>query len=106
MLRCNGEIERLDSTGTVLGLFEEWDCTIGALPLNARDNFALYTDGITEAFNDSGEEFREDRLVESIRRYQDLPIQGLVASVVDEVKKFGAAEQNDDITLIIACCRP
>jgi len=105
VLRCNGVIERLDSTSTVLGLFEEWDCAIAELPLNAGDIFALYTDGITEAFNDAGEEFGEGRLVESIRQHRDLPIHGLVASIVDEVQQFSANEQNDDITLIMARCR-
>jgi len=105
VFRCNGEIERLDSTSTVLGLFEEWDCAIGELPLNAGDIFALYTDGITEAFNDAGEEFGEGRLVESLRQHRDLPIQGLVASIVDDVQQFSANEQNDDITLIMARCR-
>ena len=51
LLRSDSTLERLDSTCTVLGLFKEWDCSIGERQLFPGDTLALYTDGITEAFN-------------------------------------------------------
>src|SRR5262245_50287832 len=68
LLRSDGSIERLDSTCTVLGLFEEWECSMGAVQLRTGDTLALYTDGVTESFNDAGEEFGEERLIEAIGR--------------------------------------
>src|SRR5579872_6153745 len=62
LLRRDGTLERLHSTATVLGLFKEWDCSIGERRLLSGDTLALYTDGVTEAFNDAGEEFGERRL--------------------------------------------
>src|SRR5580658_560332 len=49
VLRGNNSLERLASTCTVLGLFQDWDCSIDECGLLAGDVIALYTDGITEA---------------------------------------------------------
>jgi serine phosphatase RsbU (regulator of sigma subunit) len=105
LLRQDGALERLGSTSTVLGLFKEWDCSTGECPLSCGDTFALYTDGITESFDASGEEFGEHRLVESLRRHRDQLSSVLVASIVEDVKTFSPHEQSDDMTLIIAKCR-
>jgi phosphoserine phosphatase RsbU/P len=105
LLRSGGAVERLDSTATVVGIFTEWECTIGERLLEAGDTLALYTDGITEAFNESGEEFAEARLIEALRRHRGLSSQDLLAAVVDEVQRFSAHEQYDDITLVVAKCR-
>ncbi|MGA3025873.1 MAG: SpoIIE family protein phosphatase [Bryobacteraceae bacterium] len=105
LLRRDGEIERLDSTGTVLGLFEQWDCSIGERRLSPGDTLALYTDGITESFDDAGEEFGEQRLTEALRRHCELLPTDLLAAIVDEVRRFSPGEQHDDITLIVARCK-
>jgi serine phosphatase RsbU (regulator of sigma subunit) len=104
ILRSDDGIERLDSTSTVLGLFREWDCATGECPLFRGDILVLYTDGITESFNDAGEDFGEQRLIDALRRYRALPSQTLIASIVAEVQQFSAREQHDDITLIVARC--
>jgi len=105
LLRSDNSIERLDSTGTVLGLFEEWDCSIEESQIYPGDLLALYTDGITESFNVAGEEFGEERLVEALRCGRELSSTALIAAIVAEVKQFSALEQGDDITLIVAKCR-
>jgi serine phosphatase RsbU (regulator of sigma subunit) len=105
VLREDDTLDRLESTATVLGLFGEWDCTIGERSLRPGDLFALYTDGVTESFNDAGDEFGEERLVESLRRRRQLPCPDLLESVVEDVRRFSPHEQHDDITLIVARCR-
>ncbi len=105
LLRSDGSLERLPSTCTVLGLFQDWQCSIGERRLCPGDTLVLYTDGITEAFNPAGEEFSEQRLVEALRRHRELPSQALLESVVNEVRRFSPQEQHDDITLIVARCR-
>jgi serine phosphatase RsbU (regulator of sigma subunit)/predicted enzyme related to lactoylglutathione lyase len=104
LLRGNDTLEQLDSTCTVLGLFEEWDCSIEERQLFPGDILALYTDGITESFNAAGEEFGEERLIESLRRNRGLSSQALLAAIIDEVRQFSPQEQGDDITLIVARC--
>ena len=105
LLRRDNTLERLDSTCTVLGLFKEWDCSIAERLLFSGDILALYTDGITESFNDAGEEFGEQRLIAALRRHREMSLQSLVTAVVDEVRQFSPYEQRDDITLIVAKCR-
>jgi serine phosphatase RsbU (regulator of sigma subunit)/predicted enzyme related to lactoylglutathione lyase len=102
LLRNDDTLERLDSTCTVLGLFDEWDCSMGESRLFPGDTLALYTDGVTESFNDAGEEFGEERLVEALRRRRESSSQDSLAAIVDEVRQFSPREQGDDITLIVA----
>jgi catechol 2,3-dioxygenase-like lactoylglutathione lyase family enzyme len=104
LLRNDNTLERLYSTGTVLGLFKEWACSIGELQLFSGDILALYTDGISETLNGRGEEFGEQRLAAVLRQQVKLPSGALLTSVVNEVREFGSHEQQDDITLIIAKC--
>ena len=105
LLRSDYTLARLESTCTVLGLFEEWDCSIGERQLFPGDTLALYTDGITESFDDRGEEFGEQRLIEALRQHRELPSQALLRSIVDDVRQFSPREQHDDITLIVANCK-
>jgi serine phosphatase RsbU (regulator of sigma subunit) len=104
VLRENSSLERLASTCTVVGLFKDWDCSIGECDLLAGDIIAFYTDGITEAFNAAGDEFGEQRLTEALMRYRKLSSSDLLSAIVDEVRQFNPGEQHDDITLIIAKC--
>ena len=105
LLRRDDTLERLETTGAVLGLFEDWDCSIEERQLFSGDLLALYTDGVTESFNQAGEEFGEQRLVEVLRRQRELPTQAMLASILDDVRAFSPHEQRDDITLIVARCR-
>jgi serine phosphatase RsbU (regulator of sigma subunit)/catechol 2,3-dioxygenase-like lactoylglutathione lyase family enzyme len=104
LLRHNGTVELLHSTGTVLGLFEQWDSPIVECQLAAGDILALYTDGVTESFSEIGEEFGEKRLVEALQEDAALPAAQLLDSIVERIQRFSASEQHDDITLIIARC--
>jgi serine phosphatase RsbU (regulator of sigma subunit) len=104
ILHADGTLERLEATCTVLGLFSTWDCAIRETELIAGDMLVLYTDGVTEAFNEAGEEFGESGLIDALRRRSADSPSCAVASVVDELGKFSAREQFDDITLIVARC--
>lgn len=105
LLRADGGLERLDATGTVLGLFKEWDCTIEDCLLRPGDVLAIYTDGVTESSNAKGEEFGEQRLIDALYRYRDFPIEEVLRSILDDIQRFSSDEQFDDITLILATHR-
>ena len=102
LLRSDNTMERLDSTATVLGVFKDWDCEIEESRVHPGDTLALYTDGITEAFDHAGDEFGEARLSDALRRHRGLCSQELLSAIVGEVQRFSPHEQNDDITLIVA----
>jgi serine phosphatase RsbU (regulator of sigma subunit)/catechol 2,3-dioxygenase-like lactoylglutathione lyase family enzyme len=106
LLRSDNSLERLGATGTVLGLFPEWDCSVAHQTMCPGDTLAVYTDGVTESPNDKGEQFGEDRLADALVQHRHLAPDGIIAAIVDEVQRFsGALEQHDDITLIVAKCQ-
>ncbi len=87
LFRNDDTVEKLESTATVLGMFGEWDCFIEERRLFPGDSLAVYTDGITESFDDAGQEFGEERLIEALRRHRHLSSQAIIAAVVDEVQQ-------------------
>jgi serine phosphatase RsbU (regulator of sigma subunit)/uncharacterized glyoxalase superfamily protein PhnB len=105
LLRADDTLERLCSTSTVLGLFEQWNCDVEQRQLCTGDVLALYTDGVTEAFDDAGEEFGEERLIETLRHNRERSSEDIIGAIVEDVRRFSPGEQHDDITLIIAKCR-
>ena len=102
IVRADGTVERLGATSTVIGLFEAWSCSIRESSLGPGDTFALYTDGVTESPNALEEEFGEDRLVSALRSHSMKSACAIAKAIVNDVEHFGASEQFDDITLIIA----
>lgn len=105
LLRSDNSCQRLDSTGTVLGLFQEWDCSIAECDLQPGDLLALYTDGVTEASDQDGQEFGEERLIEMLRQHHDHPCQSALEEIAGEVRRLNPNDQHDDITLILAKCK-
>ncbi|HLH18432.1 MAG TPA: SpoIIE family protein phosphatase [Bryobacteraceae bacterium] len=105
ILRSDDQLCRLDATATLVGLFPDWECSFAEFPLAPGDLLALYTDGITEAVSDLGEEFGEENLIEALRRHRDQPCQTAVDSIAEEVCALSPGNQQDDITLILARCR-
>lgn len=105
LLRHNGELERLGSTCSILGLSRQWDCEVGERSLSPGDTLVLYTDGVTESFNDAEEEFGEQRLIEALRKHRHASSEALLATLVEGVRQFSPREQHDDITLVVATCK-
>ena len=104
LLRADDRIERLESTATVLGLTEDWDCAIADAHLAPGDTLVFYTDGVTEAVNKDGEEFGEHRLIELLHTSSRVPAPALLQSMVNGVRQFAGKEFQDDITLVAASC--
>jgi len=98
--------EWLNSTCTVMGLFEAWHCEIAEVQLAPGDMLVLYTDGVTEAENADEEEFGASRLQDTLASHSHLPVESLLQTVVAAVQQFASgSDQQDDITLVIARCR-
>ncbi len=104
ILHGDDSLSRLVSTCTVVGLFDDWQCSIEESTLAPGDTLMLYTDGISETFNDRGEEFGESRLVQSLRRHRKRAPNTLIDAVLNDVREFSPHEQRDDITLLVAHC--
>src|SRR5690349_16464675 len=83
LLRASGEIETLDATATMLGAFEVWRCKEASVELRRGDTLLLYSDGVTEAGIERGDDFGEERLAQLLRGGAGLPAAALVERVID-----------------------
>jgi len=102
ILRADGTAEWLESTCTVLGLFESWRCSLAEVAMAPKDTLVLYSDGVTEAAKDDGEEFGRIRLLDTVRANKDLTAALLLDAIVAAVQNYGGREQADDLTLVVA----
>ena len=100
LLRANGESERLSPTATVLGAFQNWSCSEAETAIHAGDTLLLFSDGITEAGIDSGDDFGEERLLSVIRSNQGQSIEALVEHVIQAVSDFSDGAKDDDVTAV------
>ena len=101
----SGSVRRLEDGGTVVGLFDDLNFDEGSVQLRRGDIFLAFSDGVTEPENDYGE-FGEQRLVELVQENRDLPLDRITEIVTAAVDDWiGAAEQPDDVTLVLARAR-
>jgi sigma-B regulation protein RsbU (phosphoserine phosphatase) len=101
----DGSIRRLERGGTVVGLFVQASYEEESVELRRGEIFLAYTDGVTEPENEFGE-FGEQRLIELVRENRELPLPRIIEIVTAAVDDWiGAAEQPDDVTLVLARAR-
>lgn len=99
-------LERLESASTVIGLFDTWKCSLSETTMGSDDILVLYTDGVTEAMDDSEEEFGEARLIDAILKNRNLSARLLAEAITAEVVRFSREKQYDDITVVVAKATP
>jgi len=84
------------------GVSFEGSLEFDRLQLKKDDMLVIYTDGITEAMNKTGEQYGNERLVEFIKANSELAPEEFTKKLDADIHKFtGGAPQNDDITLVV-----
>ncbi len=105
LLDGDGGVRRLETSGTVVGLFDGMSYTKSSVAMQPGDIFVGYSDGITEPENEFGE-FGEERLIELISLNRDQPLSRISEVVTTAVADWIAGgEQPDDVTLVLARAR-
>src|SRR5467141_2550814 len=98
-------IQPLKTPGMVVGIdsgdvFDRLTTDV-AVPLERNDCILLYTDGITEALVNEGNEFGLERTIASVQSSAMEGAQAIVTRLLDDLRNFvGSTPQNDDITMI------
>jgi sigma-B regulation protein RsbU (phosphoserine phosphatase) len=102
VLAADGTLRRLETGGTVVGLFPDCDYAEETVELYPGDIFIAFSDGITEPENEFGE-FGEDRLIEAVSANRHHPLERITEHVISAVQDWiGSTEQPDDITVVLA----
>lgn len=101
VIRSEGAHERLCEGGAVLGVFASRNYDLGGAQLFPGDRVILFTDGVTEACNPSGEEFGEARLLQLLKDHRALSADQLQAKILAAVAAFSGSRWQDDATLVV-----
>jgi sigma-B regulation protein RsbU (phosphoserine phosphatase) len=103
VIRNANEVVRLEAGGSVVGLLQGGAWEHGQVQLEPGDVLAAFTDGISEAMNESDEEWGEEQLIKATRALPGAPPRVILEHIMRLADEFAAgAPQFDDMTLIVA----
>lgn len=97
----DGSHERLDAGGGVLGVFPQQVFAVGTAKLAVGDRVILYTDGVTEAYDGTCEEFGEVRLLDLLREHRDAGAAVLQQRILAAAGNFSRGHWHDDATIVV-----
>src|SRR3954471_12333173 len=101
LIRPSG-MERLETGGLILGLFEHATFEEDTVRVSPGDILVTFSDGVTEALSLSGEEYGEERLVECASQFREKSVPDLLDGILASVRQFTAgAVQSDDVTALV-----
>lgn len=102
LMRKNGDIELLETGGLLLGAFRKVVYDESQVRLRPGDILLLYTDGANEAIASGGEQFGDERLMESFRAHKGRSAAEIVRAISDDVLAFRSEDEfQDDLTLSV-----
>ncbi len=103
ILRKNNAVEPLPmAANIVVGAFEGIPFESAHTQLEAGDALVLFTDGVTEAFNEKMEMFNEEGLEKTLRSVPGAGSSEIAEAILEDLKDFvGNEPQSDDITTLI-----
>ena len=95
-------VRRLETGGTILGLFEKASFDEETLQLQPGDVLVAFSDGLSEAMSAKGEEFGDERILGCLKANASAPPPELMEYLLTNVREFcQGAVQSDDITLLV-----
>lgn len=99
--RESSTIHWLKPTAPAIGLDEDFHARMETVGFSQGDSLLLYTDGVTEVYNLSNEEFGQERLAELVHQHADRTTPDLLQAVLQAVSAFGGNRPLvDDVTMV------
>jgi len=100
LLLRNGAITRVEENGLMLAAFDFASYANAVHKLEPGDRLLLYTDGIVEAANASGDFFGQDSLGDLLKSTAQLSSSSVADSIMASVRRW-SARQDDDLTVLV-----
>lgn len=102
LIHNDGSFECLEAGGPALGIFHEVIFQTGKVILEAEDVICLYTDGVTETFNNQKEEYGEERLLDTLLENRKKDADEIINAVLNNLEEFSVSKNlQDDRTLTV-----
>jgi len=102
LLIARDGIRRLETGGLILGVFPQATYDQETLTLEPGDLLVIFSDGVTEAFNTTGEQFGEERLRTCLDANRECSPAELLKRLLSAVRSFASgAPQYDDVTALV-----
>jgi len=100
-------VRKLETGGMIVGLFPYASYQQEDVQLAAGDALAIFSDGVSEALNGSGEEYGEARIQDAVAPNWLEPSDAVLQALLESVRGFAqGAPQNDDVTALIVRYTP
>jgi sigma-B regulation protein RsbU (phosphoserine phosphatase) len=102
LVRQNGAVELLKTTGPALGLHPDWNYATATIKIGAGDALLLYTDGVNETMNRAEEQYGEERLQDLLVRHRECSAKDLIRMIIEDLNAFhGSMLLQDDRTMMV-----
>lgn len=100
--RNTNEIMKLDANGLPLGIYDNSQYEAKQIQLEHGDRLILFTDGVVEAVDITGERFGRKRLISLILQHENLSAKELGDKIIEDVANFsGSSKPQDDILVAV-----
>ncbi|MGE3404898.1 MAG: PP2C family protein-serine/threonine phosphatase, partial [Vicinamibacterales bacterium] len=107
LIASGSSLVPLPASGPALGLIEAGRFAAHDLTLEPGAVLVAYTDGVSEARDDAGDEFGEDRLAALLAGHGHLPAAQLCSGILDAVRHHrGGRQDQDDVTVMVVRSLP
>ena len=99
--RSDGSIETLEPSGIMIGAMDYDSWASDKVTLNPGDILYVFTDGVTEAEREDGDQYGDSRLERAVKEFDNNSAKALNSKIMDEITRFvQGAPQSDDITML------
>jgi sigma-B regulation protein RsbU (phosphoserine phosphatase) len=98
----NGVVETVQAEGFPLGMFPGAKYEEFTLATQPGDSLIFFSDGITDAQNEAGDMFGDDRLKAIVKKHQHKSASKIAEAILADVSKFQAGKEHfDDETVVV-----
>jgi serine phosphatase RsbU (regulator of sigma subunit) len=101
-IKANSKIETLNESTSMLGFFSKMEFSTAEVQLSPGDIIVLYTDGITDAENESGDCFGVQRLMDCVANQYGSSCEEIKNGILKAIQSFcGRLNREDDSSILV-----